>query len=392
MRASSVVKRQSTPPPVALRAVCHAATSRCRVARSASRRSRHCSASTASSISAMFSQLPCLGVSCSSSLSASRLASAGGNASYSDAGVWVLGVVLHQHDLLGVGVADVDQLLDAVRPVDAGAPLATGDVPPAAQRLAHQEHVAHAFPHVLVVLAGWPPRGDRQRRDHVRKQLAAGLAQADLRAVGVVGAGGDRQHILHPPDKLGVMLGRDAPAFLQPRLEAVCFKACRTVSYETVSTTWSSTSRSASSRNVQRLRPSGGALHVSATRRASCCPSSRRWYWRAGGLRCSATSRPAVTYCWRMRATVAGLTSNATAIAASVQPGPASPWLAFNRMRAWVSELAGATPRPIMVCSRARSSSDRTTMYRLRTLGLLQRRYPSPPEHETEPPHLTTHD
>src|SRR6266542_1742734 len=93
-----------------------------------------------------------------------------------------------------------------------------------------------------------------------------------------------------------------------------------------------------------------------------------------------------------MRTTVAGLTSTATAIAASVQPGPASPGLAFNRMRAWVSTLAGATPRPIVVCSRARSSSDRTTMYRLRTLGLLQRRYPSPPEHETEPPHLTTHD
>src|SRR5215207_3658749 len=69
----------------------------------------------------------------------------------------------------------------------------------------------------------------------------------------------------------------------------------------------------------------------------------------------------------RTRATVAGLTSSAAPMAASVQPGPASPWLAFNRMRAWVSALAGATPRPIMVCSRARSCSDRTTMCRLRT-------------------------
>src|SRR5215207_5696394 len=69
----------------------------------------------------------------------------------------------------------------------------------------------------------------------------------------------------------------------------------------------------------------------------------------------------------RTRATVAGLTSSAAPMAASVQPGPASPWLAFNRRRAWVSALAGATPRPIMVCSRARSCSDRTTTYRLRT-------------------------
>jgi hypothetical protein len=70
----------------------------------------------ASSISAMFSQLPCLGVECSSSRSVSRLASAAGNAAYSDAGVWVFGVVLHQHDLLGVGVVDIDQLLDGSAP------------------------------------------------------------------------------------------------------------------------------------------------------------------------------------------------------------------------------------------------------------------------------------
>src|SRR6266508_4138872 len=63
---------------------------------------------------------PILGGGGDSSLSASRLASAGGNASYSDAGVWVLGVVLHQHDLLGVGVADVDQLLDGSAPSRCG--------------------------------------------------------------------------------------------------------------------------------------------------------------------------------------------------------------------------------------------------------------------------------
>src|SRR5919197_3872583 len=230
-----------------------------------------------------------------------------------------------------------------------------------------------------------PTGGDRHRRGDLGQQLAAGLIQAHLRAVGVIGPGLDRKHILHPPAELGVMLGWDAPTLDQPPLEPVCFKACRTVSYDTDSTTSSATSRSASSRNVQRLWPSGGALHASATRRASCWPSSRRRYLRAGGLRCSAASRPAVTYCWRMRATGAGVTSHATAIAASVQPGPAWPWLAFNRMRAWVSTLAGATPRPIMVCSRARSSSDRTTMCRVRTSASCSGGIPRPHEHETEP-------
>jgi hypothetical protein len=48
------------------------------------------------------------------------LASAGANASYSDAGVWVLGVAVHQHDLLGVRVAAIDQLLDGSAPSRCG--------------------------------------------------------------------------------------------------------------------------------------------------------------------------------------------------------------------------------------------------------------------------------
>src|SRR5919204_6471451 len=88
----------------------------------------------------------------------------------------------------------------------------------------------------------------------------------------------------------------------------------------------------------------------------------------------------------RTRATVAGLTSSAAPMAASVHEGPASPWLAFNRIRAWVRALAGATPRPIMVCSRARSSSVKTTTYRLRTSASCSVGPPEPHEDEGEPP------
>src|SRR5512132_2589371 len=88
----------------------------------------------------------------------------------------------------------------------------------------------------------------------------------------------------------------------------------------------------------------------------------------------------------RTRATVAGLTSSAAPMAASVHEGPASPWLAFNRMREWVSALAEPTPRPIMVCSRARSCSDRTTTCRLRTSASCSVGPPEPHEDEGEPP------
>ncbi len=90
MRASAVVKRQSVRRTAALRVATQAATSLVSVAWSSSRRSRHCRWRVPSSISAMFSQLPCFGVWWISSRSANRLVSAGGKASYSETGVWML--------------------------------------------------------------------------------------------------------------------------------------------------------------------------------------------------------------------------------------------------------------------------------------------------------------
>ena len=183
MRASAVVKRQSMvvagrrcAPPT------QAATSRSSVARSASRRSRHCRASTLSSISAMFSQLPCLGVWWISSLSASRLASAGREGLVERGRRVGVELVHDQHDPLGVGVVDVDQLLDAVRPVEPGALVADAHLPPAAQRLADQEEVDHPAPHVLRVVARRAGPGAAGSGADLGQQLAAGLVQADHRA------------------------------------------------------------------------------------------------------------------------------------------------------------------------------------------------------------------
>src|SRR4029453_5472563 len=88
----------------------------------------------------------------------------------------------------------------------------------------------------------------------------------------------------------------------------------------------------------------------------------------------------------RTRATVAGLTSSAAPMAASVQPGPAWPWVAFNRIRAGVRGLAGGTPRPLVVWRRARSSSVRTTTCRLRISASCSVGPPEPHEDEGEPP------
>jgi hypothetical protein len=117
-----------------------------------------------------------------------------------------------------------------VCPVDAGAPLADHHLSPAGKRLTDQEQVAYPTALVLIVLPGRPARRQRVGRVDLSEQLAAGLIQADLRARRVLGAGVDLQHVLHPPAELAVLLGRDAPALGQPRLELVCCKAWRTVS------------------------------------------------------------------------------------------------------------------------------------------------------------------
>jgi hypothetical protein len=62
MRASSVVKRQSTLAPNRLRSLHHACVSRPSVSASGNRRLRHCRTKTESSISTMFNQEPCTGV------------------------------------------------------------------------------------------------------------------------------------------------------------------------------------------------------------------------------------------------------------------------------------------------------------------------------------------
>src|SRR4029450_13110538 len=80
----------------------------------------------------------------------------------------------------------------------------------------------------------------------------------------------------HPPDELGVGLGRDAPRLLLPRLELVFRSTRRTVWYEIASTTSRSPGRSARTRGAPRASPAGGALQESATRRASCSPLSLR--------------------------------------------------------------------------------------------------------------------
>lgn len=148
---------------------------------------------------------------------------------------------------------------------------------------------------------------------------------------------------------------------LLPRLELVFESTRRTVWYETASTISSSTSLAASRRSDQRACPIGGALQASATRWASWAPSSLRRYSRVGGRRFSAASTPCSTHCRRTRNTVGWLTSTASAMASSTQPGPPGAWSALSRIRAWVSLRAGAVPAAMSPLRYPRSASVNST-------------------------------
>jgi hypothetical protein len=100
-------------------------------------------------------------------------------------------IVEHQHDALGLGVGDVDQLPDLLRPVQLGALLGDRDAAPAAQGLADEEEIEHPAPFVLVVLAAHLAGLHGQRGMHLAEDLFARLVQTDDRAARVVRAGVD---------------------------------------------------------------------------------------------------------------------------------------------------------------------------------------------------------
>ena len=196
MRASAVVNCQSTWRWSVLVACCQAASSVLRVSRSVMRRSRHWRVRADSSISAMLSQEPCLGVWWISSRWARANAVGGFERLVERADAVGVEVVHDQHDGLGVGVVVGEQALDLAGPVDPG-PVGLGvDAAPAAQGFDPDEDRAGAVADVLaVLLAVMAGRGGDRVADMSR---AAGRASRPCTPP----AGGDRRVGRRRPGRL----------------------------------------------------------------------------------------------------------------------------------------------------------------------------------------------
>lgn len=187
------------------------------------RRPRHCLVRQDSSISAMFSQDPCFGVwwisnpagQCVRRRRRERLVQGGD----------VVGVqVVHdQHDLVRVGVVDVQQVLDPAGPVQAGAGRFRVGAAPAGQGLGPHEDRARPVAHVFGILTGHPSRRGRGAWAGVGQQLQRFLIHHDNRMSRIVRAGVHAEHVFHRGHERGVLLGRDRPARLQVRLKCPLF-------------------------------------------------------------------------------------------------------------------------------------------------------------------------
>src|SRR6516164_8697166 len=272
-------------------------------------------------------------------------------------------VVLHQADLLRPGVMHVHQIPDTAGVVPPRAAFAHPDMPPTPQRLTHQQLVADALALVLVVHPGRATRSGPLGRSHLAEELLAGLVEAHHRVHRVVGQQVGLDHVLHPPDILGVGRGGDAPGRDDPGLDVVFLSACRTVSVLTDSARPSTTSSSASSCKVQWQRPWGGSLQASWTNFCSTSPLILILSGRGGwGLGLRAAWIPSVTNRWRTRAMVRGPVPRAATISSSgcSPPGAVS---AHRRMRAWVSLRAAALPAATRRSNSPRSSEVRLTRY-----------------------------
>ena len=209
-----------------------------------------------------------------------------------------------------------------------------GPPPIIKRRVVHQQ-MSHPVALVLGVVARCMARTHPLRWPDLLHALLARLIHADHRKGRIVRPGIHFQDVLHPAHEGGVLLWRDAPHLLSPRLELVFFSTLRTVSWDIERTTRRRFNSSHSICRVHRARPAGGSLQAMATNRASPSPSSTVARSRLRLRRTNVAAKPSCTQRLRTFSTVCRVTPTCSTISVSGCPGPCSPWSANSRIRAF---------------------------------------------------------
>ena len=139
-------------------------------------------------------------------------------------------IVHHQDYPVFVRVVHVHQLLHHAGPINLGSLVRHLHPSPPLQGREQHEQVAHPVALVFVIVGHGCPGPRREGLPGLPHLLLAGLVQAHQYLVVLELTVIHLQHVLHGTDELGIGLGRDAPTLLQPRLEFVFFRVRRTVS------------------------------------------------------------------------------------------------------------------------------------------------------------------
>ena len=127
-------------------------------------------------------------------------------------------VVHDEHDAFGVRVVDAEQLVDLVRPVDPGPPLAGVDPAPAGEGFDPHEDRAGSVTDVLRVLLQIVSGAGGDRVADVSRELVRLLVHAHRRRRRIVRAMVDLQHVFHAGDSRSVPRARPRMRSLFPSL------------------------------------------------------------------------------------------------------------------------------------------------------------------------------
>ena len=139
-------------------------------------------------------------------------------------------IVTDKMDFSGVGEVLVEQPLDLLRPIDAGAVLAGADPSPAQQWRKEHEDGAGSVTLVLVILASRLAGRHWQSSADPSVQFLARLVHADQWFVGIQRLSVEVQHLFHLRDEAGGITPGNAEALLAPRLKEVFLSVLRIVS------------------------------------------------------------------------------------------------------------------------------------------------------------------
>src|SRR5262249_29675672 len=178
-------------------------------------------------------------------------------------------VIEHQTNTRRLRIMHVDQFADACGPVLLGPACRHPNMTPSSQRFATHTLIAHPFALVCIVLACDPPSTQRQGRVDLTNPLFAGFIHTDDGIASVVGPLVDLQHVLHVIADGGFGWGGISPLFHLPHVELVFFTPGRLFPRAAGATDPNSTSRSASTRTVQRPYPRGGSPQAKAIHRCA---------------------------------------------------------------------------------------------------------------------------